>query len=585
MGDRTDRGDTRMNRAQLEALHLAGLITTEQLATALAQIAQGTDPTRPQLNLELDVRDVSLAVDDAEGDAPQGAVLTATITRYDELIPSHGLILHAGSAEFRTPYERVKMLRDHNHSEPIGYMLDVDTAGEEASFRIAPTEVPRVQQEFDDKLRDGVSIGFLILDYEIDEDWILHAYRIEVYEASLVAIPAVADAGVSSVAAALATSRKENRIMNRAQLRAALTAGQITQEQHDAAIAALDAVEAAASNGQPTTPPAPEVAAGPDQLTTQPVPPVHVGAERRGLRQVTQQLITAANTGNPADFQLALADIIPDDDAAPAFLRDDWQGEAWRDDSTTRPWIDAFGAPADLTSLKGRGWEWGTADVNGDGGEPLVDEYAGNKTDIPTNEIGTAPKTYDAFRIAAGWDVDRAFVDFADSEFWGAFWPAVLRDYKRKSDAGIRTRVLAKASAPAGTVTAGGVKAVLKQLVRDVRPYGKANRMFLGADLFTELEDLSTEDLPLWLKSATIGLDIAEGSADVGTLRILLDESLAAKQGVAFDNRAGKVREKTPFRVQAENIPKGGVDVGIFAYLRFDDYDKRAIVKRTYVPA
>lgn len=573
-----------MNRAQLEALHLAGLITTDQLATALAQIAQGANPTHPQLNLELDVRNVSLAVDDAEGDQPQGAVLTATITRYDELIPSHGLVLHAGSAEFRTPYERVKMLRDHNHSEPIGYMLDVDAAGEEASFRIAPTEVARVQQEFEDKLRDGVSIGFLILDYEIDEDWILHAYRIEVYEASLVAIPAVADAGVSSVAAALATSRKENRIMNRAQLRAALTAGQITQEQHDAAIAALDAVEAAAPAGQSTTPPAPEVAAGPEQLTTQPASPVQV-TERRSLRQVNEALVTAANSGSMRDFQLALADIIPADDAGQAFLREDWQGEAWRNDDSTRPWIDAFGAPAELTALNGKGWEWGEADVNGDGGEPLVDEYAGNKTDVPTNEIGTDPKTYNGFRIAAGWDVERAFVDFAAEEFWGSFWPATMRSYKRKSDVGIRTRVLAKASAPAGTVTAGGVKAVLKQLVRDVRPYGKANRIFLGDDLYSELEDLSTEDLPLWLKSASVGLDIAEGSADIGTMRILLDSGLAPKQGVAFDNRAGKVREKAPFRLEAVNIPKGGVDVGIYSYLRFDDYDPRAIVKRTYVPA
>lgn len=42
-----------------------------------------------------------------------------------------------------------------------------------------------------------------------------------------------------------------------------------------------------------------------------------------------------------------------------------------------------------------------------------------------------------------------------------------------------------------------GVLATLKAVVRAVRPYGKANRVFLGDDLFEELEDLDTEKLPL----------------------------------------------------------------------------------------
>ena len=100
-----------------------------------------------------------------------------------------------------------------------------------------------------------------------------------------------------------------------------------------------------------------------------------------------------------------------------------------------------------------------------------------------------------------------------------------------------------------------------------------------------ELEDLPTDTLPLWLKSAEIGVDIAEGSAETKTLRILEDSGLAAKQIVAFDSRAAKVREKAPFQVQALAIANGGVDVGIYSYMRLDDYDPRAIVKRTYVPA
>lgn len=563
-----------MNIKKLKALLAAGVITQAQFLAASA------DNSRPTIDLHMFAPGtVRLEVEAGEDGAPTGGLLTAdVVTRYDELIESHGMILHAGCLEPRTPLVKSKLLRDHNHSEPVGYMTSVTDDRLGATWQVASTEVERVSQEVSEHLRDGLSVGFSITEYDIDDEWVLHVYRADWYETSLCAIPAVHEAGVTSVAAALATARKENHTMNRAQLAAALAAGKITQEQHDAALSVLEATEGTETDptfGAPAATPAVAVLAGPETVAT-PAPPAQV-RERASLAQVQRRLITAANTGDVSAFTLALADIIPADDAAPAFLREDWQGEVWRNDENLRPWIDAFGAPKELTSLKGRGWHW---DV-----EPEVDEYAGNKTEVPTNEVSTAPDTFTAFRIAAGWDVDRAFEDFADAEFWASFWPAVMRDYKRKSNAGVRTRVVAAASAPAGTVTAGGVKAVLKQVVRDVRPFGRVNRMFLGDDLFEELEDLDTQNLPLWLKSATIGLDIAEGSADIGSLRILNDTTLPATQVVAFDNRAAIVREKSPFRVQALNVAQGGIDVGIYSYLRVDPQDVRAIVKRTYVAA
>lgn len=574
-----------MNRQRLDLLLAAGLLTPEQHATACAALVAGdTAGATPAINLEAPAS-FTLQVERDDAGAATSGVLSGRITAYDELIPSHGLIIHAGALTTRQPLDRVKLLRDHDMTQPLGYMLSHDDALENADFQVAPDELERVAREFEHKQRDGLSVGFSASEYEIDDDWIIHVHAGEIHETSLCAIPAVAGAGVTSVAAALATQRKENRTMNRAQLAAALAAGTITQEQHDGALAALDALELSARPTPPAGQVTPELAAGPELTGTQPAAPAPVVVtERLSLQQVTHRLVTAANHGDVAGFTLALADVIPADDAGAAFMREDWQGQVWRDDSTTRPWVDAFGAPAELTALNGKGWDWADADVNGDGGEPLVDEYAGNKTEVPTNEIGTEPKTWNGFRIAAGWDVDRVFEDFAAEEFWAAFWPAVMRDYKRKSNNGIRTRVIAKATAGAN-VTAGGVKAVLKTLVKDVRPYGKVNRIFLGDTLFEELEDLDTDNLPLWLKSATIGLDVAEGSADIGTLRILNDPDMTDNQAVAFDSRAGKVREKAPFRLQAINVARAGVDVGIYSYLRFDDYDNRAIVKRNYVAA
>ncbi len=563
-----------MNRKKLDALLAAGLITLEQHQAALSTInAAGIITELPPLQLTAPgvVHLAEPAPDAVEGNDWDG-VLTGTITQYGVYIPSHGMILEARSLQPRQPLSAVKMMRDHNHSEPVGYMLDVDDAVLEASFQIAPTERDRVLQEVNDKLRDGLSVGFTALEYDIDDDWVFHVIAADLYEVSLCAVPAVVGAGVTSVAAALATLRKEHRTMNRAELAAALAAGTITQDAYDSAIATLDVLAA-----RPTPALPPEVTDGPELQVQQPIPPARTAPRALSLAQVNERLVQAANTGSFGQFQLAIADVLASDDAGAAFLREDWQGEAWRETEIARPWIDAFGAPAELTAINGKGWEWDE--------EPEVDEYAGDKGEVPSNEISTAEKAYVGFRIASGHDVDRVFTDFANAEFWPSFWAARLRDYKRKSNAGIRTRVLAKATAKTGTVTAGGVKAVLKQTIKDVRPFGKANRIFLGVDLMAELEDLPTDTLPLWLKSAEIGVDIAEGSADTKTLRILEDATLAAKQIVAFDNRAGLVRERAPFQVEAIQVAHGGVDTGLYSYLRFDDYDPRAIVKRTYVPA
>lgn len=570
-----------MNRSQLDALLKAGLITAAQHTQALATLTlTGALEQPPALELHLMAPAVRLDVQTDDEGNPTGGILTADVlTRYDELVESHGTVIHSGALVARAPLMKNKILRDHNHAEPVGYMLELGDDVNSATFQIASTEIARVKQEFDEHLRDGLSVGFTVHEYEIDDDWILHVLRADWYETSLCAIPAVQEAGVSSVAAALATARKEHHIMNRAQLAAALTAGTITQEQHDAALAALDATEALAT--PPADPVAPEVVDGPVLQVEQPAA-LQVNDRGLSMRQVISRLATAANTGVMGNLQLAIADVVPADDAAPAWLRSDWQGEAWRDNDETRPWIDAFGAVQPLENLTGKGWKWDDADENGDGGEPLVDEYSGNKTEVPSNEIGTAELTWTAFRIAGGWDVDRAFVDFANETFWASFFPAALRDYKRKSNAGIRTRVLAAASAPTGTVETGGVLAVLKQLYRDIRPYGRANRMFLGDDLFDEFADLKKDDLPIWLALASVGVDIAEGDADINTLHIFNDSTLTDTQAVAIDSRAAKVRERAPFRLEAQNIPHGGVDVGIFAYLRFDDEETRAIVKRTY---
>jgi len=395
-------------------------------------------------------------------------------------------------------------------------------------------------------------------------------------------------------AAAMAHNRKENPV-NRAQLAAALAAGTITQAQYDASIASLEAIEGAAPQDRASVPG--EVAAGPDLPDRQPEA-VSTVDRPLSVADVANRLAEAydhmSGSLSPVQrVQNALADVIPADDEGNAFVnREDWTGQVWRATEAERPWVDAIGEPQQMTRLRGRGWRWGKDAVDPEDpelpGTPEVAEYAGNKTDIPTNEIGTKEVTFGSFRIAGGWDFDRAVFDFADPEWWAAFLEAGTNDYKIKSNAAVRTRILAAATdtptADVDETAAGGISAVLKQLRRDIRSTrgGRANRIFLGDTLFDMIEDLPEDKQPLWLRNATVGLGPEEGTAAVGQLHIVNDPSLTALQAVVFDSRGLRIKERSPFWIEAQNIPKGGVDVAVFSYLRLEVHDPRVIVKRDY---
>lgn len=240
-----------ITRRQLDALNRAGLLTGPRYVHACSQLAAGTLDKLPELTLRTYAPTHRLTV---EGDGGL-TVSCDTITRYDELIESHGIIIHAGALVPRQPLSAVKMLRDHDQAQPIGYCTSLDDNVQAATFKIAPEEADRVRSDYENKLRDGVSVGFAVHDYEFDEDWNLHVLRADFYEVSQCAIPAVSEAGVSSVSATITTQpREEHHTMNPAQLAAALRAGTITQEQHDAQLQTY-----LAAQREQVTPPAPAV--------------------------------------------------------------------------------------------------------------------------------------------------------------------------------------------------------------------------------------------------------------------------------------------------------------------------------------
>lgn len=578
-----------MNRQQLERLHQLGLIGDVQYTAALAQLNAG-QTARPRLtSLSVPIR-TSLSVD------TEARTISGTASVYGVLIPSHGMYLEPGSLNSRQPLNKNKMLVDHDMHQPVGYLSSVDEGTLEVTYSIPEGEAgDKALDDAQKGLRDGLSVGFTATEYSFDDAYNIHVLEADWYETSLCAIPAVDGAGVTNVAAAVATPTTEPKEfnVNRAQLAAALAAGTITQEQHDAALAGIVATEAAlaarpdAPTAQPAAPVAPEqanlaaVQAGPTQ---EPRPAAEVAQRPMNLSALAQRVAAGVRSGELSAAEqigLAIGEFLPAQDAGEAWSRPEWLGELRTLAKNDRPWIDAIGSPLPLNSLKAEGWRWDEL--------PEVDEYSLDALDdVTSNDPTTEGDAFSAFAVASATRVKRSVIDFGDPQFTVDFLTARMRRYNFKTNVGIRTRMLAAATNNAN-VTAGGVVAVLKALVKDVRPIGgRLNRVFLADDLYEELEDLDvgpTATLPLWLRQASIGISLADATADVAGLAIVNDSALTAGQAVGFDNSIVDVRESPVLQISAVAVSVAAVDMGLFGYLRLDDHDPRGIVKRKYVAA
>jgi len=536
------------------------------------------------VDLAVAAQTVTLAADDR--------VIRGTITSYNTVSTSHHVVIHDGALTPRQPLDRVKMLRDHNQSDPVGYMTSLDAAGKEAEFYIPEGENgDRAIFEASNGLRDGLSIGFHSTEYGFDDDLNFHVYAAELYEVSLCAIPDMQDARVSDVAALSLALNKEIPNMNREQLANALSAGTISQETYDREVAALDALDRnlAAAGGQPAAPASPAattavaeqqaaLAAGPQGI---PAPTTHVQVEDRALslHEVTQRVALAARSGRPQDIALALSDVIPSADAGEAFIkRKDWIGELFTARQIGRPWIDSFGVPGQLTAMTRKGFRIVE--------RPKVGKYDGDKKAIPSlGKLRTEPAEFGVQRWAGGWDIDRAFVDFGDQEYINAFWAAAVEEYQVDSDVDVAAQVIAACAT--NTANSATVLGAILGLAREFRGIkgSQLSRVKMSGDLFDEYASLTKDEVPFWLANATGGINLLDASVDLAQLSITTEPELPEQTMVGYDHRGASVKEKSPIQVQAYDIAKGGIDLGFYSYGAFELYDTRLFRTRKVVPA
>lgn len=444
-------------------------------------------------------------------------------------------------------------------NNPIGYMESYEATedGIYATFTVAETEEgDKALAEAKAMIRNGLSVGTRVtaIDQNMRDESIMRVTASQLYEVSLVSVPAFENALVDTVTAQYKTEKEGAMTVEN-------TATAEVKEQKEAEEKNPAELTASINSSTFKTPTADK----PQQMFD--------------ITAAADRIITAAENGeNIGNVMAALQDVVPADDKGQAFLKKFWVGQLWTASTADRPFIDAFGTPGKLDGISAYGWRWV------EGKTPKVGKYASNKTEIPSNKLATEEVVSTAQDFAAGWDIARKYIDLGATGMVESIFQMATDDYRRQTEEWFRGRIMAQATNKTGITSALDA---MKKMPREMTKLGaKVSKIFLGEAVFDAFLDLKPADVPWWLRDQG-SVDLSDAKGIATNVAVEFSPGLAANEIIAFDSRAATYYENAarPIRVQAIELAKGGIDIAVFGYAAEIVHDKRAIIKATVAPA
>jgi HK97 family phage prohead protease len=481
---------------------------------------------------------------------PGARTITGRVAEYGVIgATSAGRVRFAPGSLSAADPARVKLLIEHDPERVIGWGTSIvdENDGVTATFHVAPGPLgDQALASAAGGLRDGLSVGANITAGAWNEsDDCLDVAAAAWRETSMVTVPAFAGALVSRVAA---------------------------------------------SNSPVPAQPGGHTGTG---LTVAPgfVPvaytaPRHAGRPVESVTAACDRIAAAWNVGgvsaavqaiNSGAANAALVDVIPPTGAAgDVAFRPQWLGVLWSARADVRrPIIDVIGNKP-LTSYKVQGFQVTWPDY-------LVDEYTGNKTAIPSGAGPTlTPIETTAKRLAGGNDVDRIFFDlgggFGAGSFLEDYFSRQTDNYRAKSESLVAAEILAEATVLPPSVDLMGA-------LTDVATYlgargARVSFFKVAPDLFAQAMAIKMVDAPWLLGGSSINITDDPLKTTIGGLTFEVESTLAAGTYIAGDARAATYFEwkNPPLRVEAVNIPNGGVDLAVFGYWALLINDPASIV-------
>lgn len=465
--------------------------------------------------------------------------------------------------------ELVELVREHEPDAVLGRLEAWDPRDDAlgATVRTFNTTAGRdALVEASEGVRPGFSIGAHVAEgaLSLADDGVYDVAAWTARHIGLVRRPSFTGATVSQVAASSAPTREDTTVP---------TDESTTTTDTPPAETSPTTVPPAGGATTTTTPPAVS------DVVTVTAGAAQVPAERTGdtgstltFSQALDTVAQRVQATGPHNVLAALADIVPADDTGFGYLRPQWLDEVWTPVAITRDFIEAVNHQRLTTGTKVYGWKWDTY--------PTVDVYEGNKGPIPTSPAKTVPIEAPITRLAGGWDVDRIFVDLGAPGFLESFFRAATRDLAAKQEAAVATALVDAATVPADPAPADLWGAV--DLAARALELNGANMTFVGisSDLWAEYVKTPRAEVPWWVPNGPAP-SLRDSTGSAADVRFFANHTLPAGTVVAGDRNAVTFYEASPnpIRVQAVNIPNGGVDLAVFAYQALLVNDARGLVK------
>jgi hypothetical protein len=458
-----------------------------------------------------------------------------------------------GAVKLPADLGRVKLLRDHSDTanfSPVGYATaaEVTDEGLKMSFLIAEgDDGDAALADVKNRVRDALSVE--LVDTKVSNGTLKSGNLTAV---ALVPIPAFAEARVEMLTAAATDPAEDDDEDDDDEL------DQDDETDDDELVIETD--EQLEITDPETDPVEDDEDDETEEETNNMEPKKKLVAARvpSGLKvnqkpeltfsQAVETIVNMRTGTASPELTAKLADITRS--ANPAVSAPQWLGELWEGSEYQREIIPTMSVKP-LTKLKAVGWRWTQ--------KPEIEDYAGDKAEIPTNEVSTEPVETTANRMAVGHDIDRAYFDFNETEFLEGFFRARTIDYAMKSDA--KAAAFLNEAAATGTSVASEpdllhaaarARLVVKRQVR-VEP----SAYLVHPNSLFGLFDITQLDNPAYLDLLGV-----KPERFIATDLVPENEVVAyAKESVTWFELPG-----SPIRVDAERIDLGGRDSAVFAY-------------------
>ena len=511
-------------------------------------------------------------------------------------------VRNANSLRYPADLGSVVLTKEHDRGEPRGVLASMEHTDEGTRVRFHAADGPEGDaaiREADPVRGTRRGLSFDAINVVIEGDEIVSG---DVIAFGQCAIPAYVSTRVDAVAASFTTPEGTTMNLTPEMLArlVALTAQAETGELSEAEQTELDALKALAAIYETDAPeeivPAEPVTASRARQTADvqaargtSTPAVPAGIPVPTGRRATRTASRAASGFRPGDFDAfldavgenmrgggqavtaALADITygaHNNVIAPAA----WSNELWSGVEYEPLWWDLF-SQGTMTDMKGTGWRFVT--------KMVMQDYAGNKTPIPTSLPTTEASPWTGARMAVGADIDRAFYDFDTPDnraFLASLAVQARESWSMKLDDKARAYALANAVASEGVAAQPTLLKAAATAIRALRRrkvLGRNGSTWIMAnddDLFSLL-DYNQLSLPSFLD--LWGIDPRNFRSD---------QSVPAGTVLAGAKQAAEVKTLpgSPIRVDALHIANGGVDEAFFGYWAIEEHHPFGIAASTY---